>query len=128
MAPLLILQWIGVALAAIFGSKIAGNALGIDITAFTAQANPNASRTAQNLQQQGGGNGGQQAPSDSVVRDAIQNPSSIWALAALGFVGVFVVSQLRAAGSEAAAGVRGVYREAQAGVGTLKNPNAAVDG
>jgi hypothetical protein len=59
---------------------------------------------------------GEKGPAPSlaeVAKDAVNTPSSVWGLAALGFVGVFLISQLRAAGSELAQGTRGVYREAQ---------------
>ncbi len=68
---------------------------------------------------------GEKGPAPSlaeVAKDAVNTPSSMWGLAALGFVAVFLVAQLRAAGSDLAQGTRGVYREAQAGTRALKEP------
>jgi hypothetical protein len=67
------------------------------------------------------------APSaGEIVKDAVNTPSSMWGLAALGFVAVFLVAQLRAAGHEVAAGTRGVYREAQSTTRELAAPDTSL--
>lgn len=122
--PVVVIQWVVAAIVSIFGTKIAASQLGIDLTVqapAAQQTNPNSPQAS------GGGNGGEKPPADNVIKDIVSNPSGAWGLAALVFAGVFVIAQLRAAGRDASEGVRGVYKEAQAGVGTLKNPENATD-
>jgi hypothetical protein len=74
---------------------------------------------------------GEKPPAPSVgeiAKDAVNTPSSVWGLAALGFVAVFLIAQLRAAGSEVAAGTRGVYKEAQVTTQSLAKPNTSLKG
>ncbi len=121
MSPLLALQWIFGAFASIFGLKLTAAQLGFDLTIYKPTAPPNTP------QGQGGGNPAPNPPNNgSLVKDLVSNPSSMWALAALGFVSVFVIAQVRAAGGDAAAGVRGVYKEAQATTRNLADPNTQI--
>jgi hypothetical protein len=55
-------------------------------------------------------------PFGVIVKDIVNNP---WGLAALGFVGVFVIAQLRGAGRDLGEGARGV-------TSALSNPESAV--
>jgi hypothetical protein len=114
MTPVIALGWIATGLASIFGAKLGSQMLGFDLTVYrpvpaTTPVAPNQTAPAP---QQG-----------DLAKDLLANPSSMWALAAIGFVGVFVIAQLRAAGADAAAGVRGVYREAQTTTRSLAEPS-----
>lgn len=94
MTPLLIIQWIAAALVA----KFAAPFFGINLDVFK----PN----------NGSGAGSYPPGVSPSPKATLADPSSLWAIAAVGLVGVFVVSQLRAAGRELGAGLRGVYSEA----------------
>lgn len=58
------------------------------------------------------------------VNDAVKNPTSLFGIAAVGFVAVFVIAQLRAAGHEAASGATAVYREGGKATRVLANADA----
>jgi hypothetical protein len=94
MAPVMVIQWIGAALLAIFGTKISANMLGFDLAV---------GRPAGTAPQTGAGvypDTG--APSaGAITKDFVNQPLSIWGIAAIGFVAVFVIAQLRAAGKDA---------------------------
>lgn len=58
-----------------------------------------------------------------IVNEAVQRPLSLWAIAGIGFVSVFLIAQLRAASHEAGSAAVGVYREAQDTTRKLSKPN-----
>jgi hypothetical protein len=123
--PILVIQWIAAAIVSIWGSKVALSQLGFDLTVQSPtaqQTNPTSPQAS------GGGNGGEKPPAGNVIKDIVSNPSGAWGLAALAFASVFVIAQLRAAGRDASAGVRGIYKEAQFGVRTLNNPEKITGG
>lgn len=47
----------------------------------------------------------------TLTQDVVRQPWTVWGLAALGLTFPLVISQLRAAGHEAASGTRGIYEE-----------------
>jgi hypothetical protein len=114
MTPVIALGWIATALASIFGAKLGSQMLGFDLTMYR-PVPANTPVPANQL--------APTPPPNSLAKDLLSNPSNMWALAALAFAGVFVIAQLRAAGADAAAGVRGVYKEAQVTTRALADPN-----
>jgi hypothetical protein len=114
MALAEILKWL---LFFVFGQQ----ALGLLTGAQTFGSTPNAPSVAPVT--------GSKPPAPSageIVKDAVNTPSSMWGLAALGFVAVFLVAQLRAAGHEVASGTRGLYREAQSTTRELAAPDTSL--
>ncbi|WP_034344007.1 hypothetical protein [Deinococcus misasensis] len=58
-----------------------------------------------------------------VVKDTVNTPSSVWGIAAIGFVGVFLIAQLRAGAHEAGTAAVATYNEAKATTRKLSKPN-----
>ena len=61
------------------------------------------------------------ATTAQTVNDAVNKPLSLFGIAAIGFVGVFVIAQLRAASHEAGSAAVDVYNEGKRASGTLAN-------
>lgn len=56
-----------------------------------------------------------------ITQDAVRNPVSLFGIAAVGFVSVFVIAQLRAAGHEATETTKDLYSEGKKATGSLAN-------
>lgn len=58
------------------------------------------------------------------INDAVNKPTSLFGIAAIGFVSVFVIAQLRAAGHEATETTKDLYNAGRAATGSLANADA----
>lgn len=60
-----------------------------------------------------------------ITQDAVRNPTSLFGIAAVGFVSVFVIAQLRAAGHEATESGKDLYRAGEKVTGSLSNADSS---
>ncbi|WP_034383154.1 hypothetical protein [Deinococcus sp. YIM 77859] len=58
------------------------------------------------------------------LNDAVNKPTSLFGIAAVGFVAVFVIAQLRAAGHEMTETTKDLYSEGKKVTGSLANADA----
>lgn len=63
-------------------------------------------------------------PVREIVKDSVNNPWSLFGLAALGFVSVFVISQMRAGFHEVSATTADLYEEGKKATQSLANADA----
>lgn len=67
----------------------------------------------------------QQPSVKEITKDAVNNPVSLFGIAAVGFVGVFVISQLRAGFHEGVATTKDLYGEGQRVSKSLANADGS---
>lgn len=118
--PLLVLQWIGVALAALLGIKFTPQLFGIDLFApVSVPVNTNPNNPAPNVIQP-------PAPSTAaILKDVASNPISILGVAAIVFGLAIVLKNIRGAALEAGSGVRSTYTEAKSNVDSASDPSSS---
>ncbi len=117
--PLVIFQWMGVALAGILGVKFVPQLFGFNLYApvsvpvTTTPSNPVV--TPPIIQPP-------QPSTAAIVKDLSSNPLSLLAVAGIVFGFAIVLKNLRGAAIEAGSGVRSTYNEARSGVDSASDP------